>query len=196
MTTTVAGSHGHSVMLDLGTTRNIQIAGQLASMLLSSSSGIGGRPASGFGEPASSDTVSPTSAWPSSVSLPSGMTSFAAASVSGGSLQFLGETTASITGAASTATASGNTTLGGGLGQDLNLSASNASLTGALGGQTRLVGGAAAGSDLLPDLTKVVSAAASPDTTSTVKATAGTTITLSDATRITFQSVVLHSNNH
>ena len=132
MATTVAGSYGHSVMLDLGTTRNMQISGQLASMILSGSSGIGGSPASGLGEPASSDTVSPTSAWPSSSPLPSAMTSFAAVSIFGGSLQFLGGTTASITGAASTAASSGNTTLGSGLGQDLALSSGTASLTGHL----------------------------------------------------------------
>ena len=191
MTTTVCGSNGHSVLLDLGTTRNMQIAGHLAAMISSGSMGTGGVLSPGFGGTASPDTISPSSG-----TLSSGTNSFAAASVSGGSLLFLGGAASSTTAAASTMAATGNTTLGGGLGQDFTLSSGAASLTGALASQTSLDGGAAAGTDLLMDLTRVVSAASSADTTSTVKATAGTTITLSDATRITFQSVILHSGSH
>lgn len=192
MTTTVSGSNGHNVLLDLGTTRNMQIAGQLASMISAGSMSTGGTLSADFGNSASPDTVSLSSG-----SLSSGKTSFAAASVSGGSLLFLGgAATTSTTAATSTAAASGNTTLGGGLGQDFTLSSGVASLTGALGSQTNLVGGAAAGANLLMDFTKAISVAASADMTSTVKATAGTTITLSDATKITFQSVVLHPGSH
>ena len=46
------------------------------------------------------------------------------------------------------------------------------------------------------DLARVVSAAAPANMTSTVKAPSGTTITLSDATKISFQSVVPHSSSH
>lgn len=186
MTTTICGSNGHSVLLDLGTTRNMQISGQLASMISSGSTGTGGTLSLGLGGPISPDTVSPSS----------GMTSFAAASVSGGSLLFLGETVASATAAASTAAASGNTTLDGGLGKDFSLLTGVGSLSGALGAQAGLLGGTTINSDMLMGLTKTVSAAAHVDTASTVQATAGTTITLSDATRITFQSVVLHSGSH
>ena len=182
MTTTVCGSNGHSVLLDLGTTRNMQISGQLASMISSGSTGTGGTLSLGLGGSASPDTVSPSS----------GMTSFAAASASGGSLLFLGETVASATAAA----ASGNTTLDGGLGKDFSLPTGVGSLSGVLGVQAGLLGGMTIGSDMLTGLATTVSATAHVDTASTVKATAGTTITLSDATRITFQSVVLHSGSH
>ena len=192
MTTTISGASGHGVLLDLGTTRNMQIAGQLASMISSGFTGTGDALSARFGDAAGSDTVSPTSGLLSSDPL-SSVTSFAA-SVSGGSLLFLGGAAASAT--ASTAAAAGNTTLGGGLGQGLALQSGVASLGGGSGGQAVLAGGTAAGTDLLAGLAGAVSAAAHVDTASTVQATAGTTVTLSDATRITFQSVVLHSNNH
>lgn len=88
----------------------------------------------------------------------------------------------------------GNSTLEGGLGKPFTLAQGVASLNGGLGKDViNFVTGKAAGAEVLVDFTKAATPAVKIDTFTPGQVAGGTTITLSDATKITFQAAALHT---
>ena len=182
MVTTVSGSSGHGVSLDLGSTQNMLIAKQLSLVISSGSTEIGKFQAIGVDSFSSPDTVS----------LMAGTTTaLPAASLQGvtGASLLIGSVSAS-----SVLAGLGNTTLEGGTGKPFTLAQGLASLNGGLGKDfVDFVSSKAAGTEMLVDFAKVAVPAAKVDMLSPANATAGTTITLSDATKITFQAAIIHN---
>lgn len=180
--TTVPGSTGYGVSLNLSSTQNMLVAKQLSLVISSGSIEVG--------KSQSYETSRFDS--PDTVSLMAGTTTtLPATSVHGGTgaSLFIGGASAS-----SVLAALGNTTLEGGVGQPFTLAQGLASLNGALGKEVvDFVSGKVAGTETLVDFAKVVAPAAKVDLLTPASTTAGTTITLSDATKITFQAAVIHN---
>ena len=182
MAATVSGSTGYGVSLSLSSTQNMLVAKQLSLVISSGSAGFEKFQAvetDRFGSP---DTVS----------LMAGTTTaLPAATIHGGTgaTLFIGAASAS-----SVLAALGNTTLEGGLGKPFTLAQGLASLNGGLGKEVvDFVSGKVAGTETLVDFAKVAAPAAKVDLLTPANTTAGTTITLSDATKITFQAAILHN---
>ena len=187
MTTTVTGSNGYGVSVHLSGTQNMLIAKQLAAAISSSSPDVKRALSSGTSTFSSPDTVS----------LMGGTTTaLPPASVQGatGASLFIGGVGSSSTAGTSVLAGLGNSTLEGGLGKPFTLAQGLASLNGGLGADViNFVGGKGAGAELLVDFSKAAIPAIKIDTLTSGQAVAGTTITLSDATKITFQAAVLHT---
>ena len=182
MTTTVSGSTGYGISLNLSATQNMLVAKQLSLVISSGSAGM---------EKFQSVETSRFSS-PDTVSLMAGTTTaLPAASIHGGTGAALFIGAASAT---SVLAGLGNTTLEGGLGKPFTLAQGLASLNGGLGKEVvDFVSGKAAGTEALVDFAKVVAPAAKLDLLTPANATSGTTITLSDATKITFQAAIIHN---
>ena len=182
MTTTVSGSTGYGVSLNLSSTQNMLVAKQLSLVISSGSAGIEKLQAIEINRFGSPDTVS----------LMAGTTTGSpAASIqsSTGAVLFIGTASAS-----SVLAGLGNTTLEGGIGKPFTLAQGLASLNGGLGKEVvDFVSGKAAGTETLVDFAKVVAPVAKVDLLTPANTTAGTTITLSDATKITFQAALIHN---
>ena len=182
MATTVSGSTGYGVSLSLGSTQNMLVARQLSQVISSGSVGIEKFQAVETSSFSSPDTVS----------LMAGTTmAVPAASIHGGTgtALFIGAGSAS-----SVLAALGNTTLEGGLGTSFTLARGQASLNGSLGKEVvDFVSGKVAGTETLVDFANVAAPAAKVDLFTPANTTAGTTITLSDATKITFQAAILRN---
>jgi hypothetical protein len=187
MAITVTGSNGHSVSIDLSATQNMLIAKQLAAVISSSSAGLEKYQSIGTSTFSSPDTVSLMAG--TTTALPS-------ASVQGGTgaSLFIGGVGSSSVAEASVLAGLGNSTLEGGLGKPFTLAQGIASLNGGLGKDViDFVSGKAAGAEVLVDFTKAATPAVKIDALTPGQAIGGTTITLSDATKITFQAAVLHT---
>ena len=187
MAITVTGSNGNSVSIDLSGTQNMLITKQLAVAISSSSISLERY------QPAGSSTFSN----PDTISLMAGTTTMLpSASIQGGtsaSLFIVGAGSSSVTGTSMLASL-GNSTLEGGLGKPFTLAQGIASLNGGLGKDViDFVSGKAAGSQTLVDFTKAAASVVKIDTFTPGQVVSGTTITLSDATKITFQAAVLHT---
>lgn len=187
MAVTVTGSNGHSVSIGLSATQNMLIAKQLAGVISSSSIGLEKY------QPTETSTFSS----PDTVSLMAGTTSaLPSASLQGGTGAplFIGGTGSSTMTGASVLAGLGNSTLEGGLGKPFVLAQGAASLSGGLGKDViNFVTGQAAGTEVLVDFVKRAIPAVKIDTLAPGQAVGGTTITLSDATKITFQAAALHT---
>ena len=187
MAVTVTGSNGHSVSIDLSATQNMLVAKQLAVVISSSSIGLEKYQPTGTSMFSSPDTVS----------LMAGtITALPSASVQGGTgaSLFIGGTGSSTMAGASVLAGLGNSTLEGGLGKPFILAQGAASLNGGLGKDViNFVTGKTAGTEVLVDFAKVATPAVKIDTFTSGQAVGGTTITLSDATKITFQAAALHT---
>ncbi len=187
MAITVTGSNGHSVSIDLSATQNMLIAKQLAAVISSSSAGLEKYQSIGTSTFSSPDTVSLMAG--TTTALPS-------ASVQGGTgaSLFIGGVGSSSVAEASVLAGLGNSTLEGGLGKPFTLAQGIASLNGGLGKDViDFVSGKAAGAEVLVDFTKAATPAVKIDALTPGQVVGGTTITLSDATKITFQAAVLHT---
>lgn len=187
MAPTVTGSAGHSLSLDLTATQNMLIARQLSAVISSSSIAVEAHRFSGASTLGSPDTVS----------LMAGTTTaqpLASVQGSAGAPLFIGGTGLSSPAATSTLASLGNSTLEGGLGKPFSLVQGLASLNGGLGKNVvDFVTGKAAGTELLVDFTKAATPGVKIDAFVPGQVAGGTTITLSDATKITFQAAILHT---
>lgn len=187
MAITVTGSHGNGVLIDLSSTQNMLIAKQLAVVISSSSISLENYQLAGTSTFSNPDTVSLMAG--TTTALPS-------ASVHGGtgtSLFIAGAGSSSVTGV-STLASLGNSTLEGGLGKPFTLVQGIASLNGGLGKDViDFVTGKAVGAEVLVDFTKAATPTVKIDAFTPGQVLGGTTITLSDATKITFQAAVLHT---
>jgi hypothetical protein len=188
MAITVTGSNGHSVSIDLSATQNMLIAKQLAAVISSSSAGLEKYQSIGTSTFSSPDTVSLMAG--TTTALPS-------TSVQGstGASLFIGGMGSSSVAGASVLAGLGNSTLEGGLGsKPFTLAQGVASLNGGLGKDViNFVTGKVAGTEVLVDFAKGATPAVKIDALTPGQAVGGTTITLSDATKITFQAAVLHT---